>query len=117
MPERLLLKRIPRSADDIVLATDPMRGFVAELGGRGRTVSPHDPSLAAAALLANAEMSGARWAQLLARERIRWVLVNADTAHPALRAGLTRSRAERTETLGNIELWRTPPLLAEGATR
>ena len=117
VPERMLLKRIPDSEDDIVLATDPMRGFVAELGGRGRTVSPHDPSLAAAALLANADMSGARWAQLLARERIRWVLVNADTAHPALRAGLIRSRAERTETLGNIELWRTPPLLAEGATR
>ena len=117
VPERLLLKRIPRSADDIVLASDPMRGFVAELGGRGRTVSPHDPSLAAAALLANADMSGARWAQLLARERIRWVLVNADTAHPALRAGLARCGAELTETLGNIELWRTPPLSADGAPR
>lgn len=117
VPERVLLKRVPRSADDIVLATDPMRGFVAELGGRGRTVSPHDPSLAAAALLADADMSGARWAQLLARERIRWVLVNADTAHPALRAGLARSGAERTETLGNIELWRTPPLPADGAPR
>ena len=117
VPERLLLKRIPRSADDIVLASDPMRGFVAELGGRGRTVSPHDPSLAAAALLANRDISGAQWSQLFARERIRWMLVNADTAHPALRAGLARSGAERTETLGNIELWRTPPLAADGAPR
>ncbi len=117
VPERVLLRRIADGNDDIVLATDPMRGFVAELGGRGRTVSPHDPSLAATALLANADASGARWAALLARERVRWALVNADTAHPALRAGLARSRAQRTETLGNIELWRVPTLPADGAPR
>ena len=105
----------PASGDDIVLATDPRRGFGAELGGRGRTVSPHDPSLAAAALHANADASGARWAELLARERIRWVLVNADIANPALRAGLARGGAERTQTLDNIELWRTPTLPADGA--
>lgn len=117
VPERVLLKRIPDSTDDIVLAADPMRGFVAELGGRGRTVSPHDPSLAAAALLANRDVSGAQWSRLLARERIRWVLVNADTAPPALRAGLARSNAERTGTSGNIELWRAPTLPADGAPR
>lgn len=117
VPERVLLERIPDSADDIVLATDPMRGFVAELGGRGRTVSPHDPSLAASALLADRDLSGTRWSQLLARDRIRWVLVNADTAHPALRAGLARSGAERTETSGNIQLWRAPTLPADGAPR
>ena len=122
VPERVLLKRVARSAGDIVLATDPMRGFVAELGGRGRTVSPHDPSLAAAALLANTDMSGARWAQLLARERIRWALVNADTAHPALRAGFARSGAERIgaeriETLGNIELWRIQILPTDATSR
>lgn len=117
VPERMLLKRVPNGEDDIVLATDPMRGFVAELGGRGRTVSPHDPSLAAAALLANADASGACWAELLARERIRWVLVNMDTAHPALRAGLARSGAERAETLGGIELWRIRTLPTDGASR
>ncbi len=117
VPERLLLKRIPDSEDDIVLAVDPMRGFVAELGGRGRTVSPHDPSLAAAALDANADASGARWAALLARERIRWVLVNADTAHTSLRTGLARSGAERTNAMGSIELWRTPTAPANGMPR
>lgn len=117
VPERMLLKRIPDSADDIVLATDPMRGFIAELGGRGRTVSPHDPSLAAAALLANRDISGAQWSQLFARERIRWALVNADNAHPPLRAGLARSGAERMGTSGNIELWRVPTLPADGAPR
>lgn len=117
LPERLLLKRIPTSADDIVLAADPMRGFVAELGGRGRTVSPHDPSLAAVALIANADASGERWVELLTRERIRWVLVNADVANPALRAGLARNGAVRTDALGNIELWRQAPLPADGAPR
>jgi hypothetical protein len=106
VPERLLMKRIADTADDIVLAADPARGFIAELGGRGRTVSPHDPSLAASALRANADVSGARWTELFARERIRWVLVNADTASPALRAGLVRTGATRDAMLEHIELWR-----------
>ena len=117
VPERALLKRVPNSEQDIVLATDPMRGFVAELGGRGRTVSPHDPSLAAAARRANDDASGAHWAEMLARERIRWVLVNADIPNPALRAGLARSGAQRVETSGDIELWRTPTLPADGTPR
>ena len=108
LPERLLLKRIPDHADDIVLAADPARGFIAELGGRGRTVSPHDPSLAEAALRANGDASGIAWAELFARERIRWVLVNTDTASSALRAGLARAGAERTAALEQIELWRRP---------
>ena len=108
LPERLLLKRIPRHADDIVLAADPARGFIAELGGRGRTVSPHDPSLAEAALRANGDASGTVWAELFARERIRWILVNTDTASPALRAGLARAGAERAAALEQIELWRRP---------
>ena len=108
LPERLLLKRVPSSADDVVLAADPLRGFVAELGGRGRTVSPHDPSLALAALRANADASGVAWAELLARERIRWVLVNDETATPALRAGLARAGAESVAVIESIELWRRP---------
>jgi hypothetical protein len=106
LPERLLLKRIPDHADDIVLAADPARGFIAELGGRGRTVSPHDPSLADAALRANSDASGITWAELFARERTRWILVNTQTASPALRAGLARAGAERAAALEQIELWR-----------
>jgi hypothetical protein len=108
LPERLLLKRIPDAADDIVLATDPARGFVAEMAGRGRTVSPHDPSLAQAALRANGDISGTTWDELFVRERIRWILVNAQTASPALRAGLARTGATRDAKLECIELWRRP---------
>lgn len=106
VPERLLLRGVPVSEDDLVLATDPSRGFVAELGGRGRVVSEHDPSLAAAAAHANADTTGVAWAALFAREHIRWVLVNADTASPALRAGLAKTRAQRSANLAPMELWR-----------
>ncbi len=108
VPERLLLQRVPHTADAIVLATDPARGFIAELGGRGRTVSPHDPSLAAAATHADADASGAAWAALFASERIGWILVNTDQATPALRAGLARADAKRESTLEFIELWQRP---------
>lgn len=117
LPERLLLKQIPDHADDIVLAADPARGFVAELGGRGRTVSPHDPSLAEAALRANDDASGTAWAELFAREHIRWILVNTDTVSPALRAGLARAGAKRDATLAPIELWQQPTSTTGEATR
>jgi hypothetical protein len=105
LPERLLLRRLDTG---LLLATDPARGFIAELGGRGRTLSSHDPSLAAAALRANEDASGAAWAELFAREHIRWVLLNPDAASPALRAGLARAGAKREATLDDIELWRRP---------
>jgi hypothetical protein len=108
--ERLLIRRIPArsdgGADAPVLATDPARNMVAELASRGRTVSMHDPSLHAEAKIAEGDASGARWAALFARERIGWVLVNAERASPALRAGLAATGATRTETLHGIELWR-----------
>lgn len=112
--ERLLIRRIPDGVDDLVLAADPARNMVAELAGRGRTVSPHDPSLHADAKIADGDASGAGWAALLERERIRWVLVNADTASPALRAALAAAGATRIEALGGIELWRLPTGTATG---
>lgn len=108
--ERLLIRRIPTRADaridTYVLAADPTRNMVAELAGRGRTVSMHDPSLHAEAKIADGDASGARWAALFARERIGWVLVNGERASPALRAGLAAVGATRTDALHGIELWR-----------
>jgi hypothetical protein len=114
LPERLLLRGLPTADTGAVLATDPARGFVAELAGRGRTVSSHDPSLAAAAHDANRDASGGAWAALLARERIAWLLVNTQTANPALRTGLERIGATRTHHINRIELWRVPTLGAAG---
>lgn len=108
LPERLLLRRLPAGEAGTVLATDPARGFVAELAGRGRSVSLHDPSLARAARDADRDVDGSGWVVLLVRERIAWLLVNADTASPALRAGLDRIGATRTDSVERIELWRVP---------
>ena len=109
IPERVLIRRIPRDDTRAVLATDPARNVVAELAGRGRTASPHDPSIAAEAKSAEGDASGAAWATLLAHERIGWVLVNRATASHALDAGLRRADAQRIDTLHEIELWRLPP--------
>lgn len=113
LPERLLLRRLPEGDAGLLLAIDPARGFIAELGGRGRTVSPHDPSLAAAASHADGDTSGAAWSELFVRERIHWVMLNADTATPAVRAGLARTGAKRVAMIESIELWRSPAAAGE----
>lgn len=114
IPERVLIRRIPSNDTRAVLATDPTRNVVAELAGRGRTTSLHDPSLAADANTAEGDASGAAWAALLARERIGWTLVNRATASHALDAGLRRVGARRIDTLHEVELWQLPRA-AEGA--
>lgn len=106
VPERSLLREVPDAPDQLVLATDPSRNHVAELGGRGRTVSQHDPSLASEAAAAERDPSGARWAALFARHRIRWALVTTERASPALRAGLARASATQVRTLQAVALWR-----------
>jgi hypothetical protein len=108
VPERLLLRDVPNAPEHLVLATDRSRSHIAELAGRGRTVSGHDPSLASEAAVAEQDASGARWAALFARERIRWALVTSERASPAVRAGLARAGATHARTLRNIELWRLP---------
>lgn len=107
LPERLLLRRLPED-DGTVLATDPARGFVAELGGRGRTVSAHAPWLQREAKRADADGSGAGWATLLSAHDIRWALTNEASASPALRAGLRRAGAEAFAREGATTLWRLP---------
>jgi hypothetical protein len=108
LPERLLLRRLPDGDTGLVLAADPARGFIAELGGRGRTVSPHAPRWQAAARTADTDASGDGWKALFAREDIRWVLVNAQTASPALRAGLRAASAREVAREGAIALWALP---------
>jgi hypothetical protein len=115
VPERMLVRMIPQGRDELVLATDPEHNNVAELAGRGRTVSLHDPSLMQAAALADRDASGVAWAALLDRERIRWALVTAGRASPALRAGLARADAVVVDELRGQQLWRIRPALRRGA--
>lgn len=108
VPERVLIRRIPDEDARAVLAADPARNVVAELAGRGRTTSLHDPSLAAEAEAAERDASGHAWATLFSRERIGWMLVNRVMASHALDAGLRRAGAQRVDTLHDVELWRMP---------
>ncbi len=107
-PERLLVRDVPDGPEHLVLATDPFHSNVGELAGRGRTVAEHDPSLALAAKRADTDLSGAAWAALFERDRIRWALVTTTRASPALRAGLARANATHARTLRTVELWRLP---------
>ncbi len=116
VPERLLLREVPDAPDQLVLATDRFRSSIAELGVRGRTVAEHDPSLASETAAAERDPSGALWAALFARHRIRWALVTTERASPALRAALARTGATQARTLQAVELWRLPPSEARGAS-
>lgn len=112
LPERLLLRRLPAGDDGAVLAADPARGFVAELGGRGRTVSAHAPWWQREARRADGDATGIAWAGLLSAHDIRWVLGDDATASPALRAGLRRAGARAYAREGTTTLWRLPPASA-----
>lgn len=108
VPERRLIARLPPGDDGIVLATDPQRTYIAELGLRGRGVIDHAPGLAAAYRQAEADPSGAAWEALLTDSRARWVLLVPATASPALMAGLARRGGTQVDTEGDATMWRLP---------
>ena len=109
VPERLLLAHVPDREDDIVLATDPQRPYVGELGRRGRLLIDHDPTLANARRQAEADASGALWRVLFRRAEARWLLVVPATASPALQRALRDSGASRVSVVADAELWQLPP--------
>jgi hypothetical protein len=108
VPERVLIGAIPAGDHSIVLATNPTRGYVAELGGRGRTVSSHDPALEAARIAADADPTGARWRALFATTRARWILMTPATSSPALRKAIIDASGTRSAQSGDAQLWRLP---------
>ena len=106
-PERLLIAELRKRdpSDSIVLSLDRQAPFVAELAGRGRTVSWYAPSLDAAAIVADADGGGASWRRLIDDTGARWLLLHADRLSPAQRAALVTSDAERVRAIDNAELW------------
>jgi hypothetical protein len=108
LPERALLARLPAGDRQIVLATDPGRPYVAELGMRGRNVSWYSPRFAAAREAAENDASGAAWVRLFCRSGARWLLVTPEQASPALHAALAGTRAARLAQVGDAQLWKLP---------
>jgi len=108
VPERTLIAALPEGDRSIVLATDPLRGYIAELAGRGRAVSSHDPTFEAARIAADADASGSRWQALFAASRAQWILMTPTQSSAALRKALIDARATRNARAGDAELWRLP---------
>jgi hypothetical protein len=109
-PERLLASRIRASEDPQgnVLALDPAHPTSAEFGRRGRTTSQYDFSLSQAAAQADADTSGAAWAELMRRERVVHVLLRPENLSTAQRAGLARVGARLRGEQGVAQWWSLP---------
>lgn len=103
--ERTLLSLLPDD-DGIVLATDPQRGFIAELGGRGRLMSGHDPTLAMARVRADLDPTGLEWRRVMARADARWILVTEATATRGLLQALEAPELVQVRSVEGIALWR-----------
>lgn len=110
-PERILLARLrasPASAGN-VLAMDPDTAWVAEMGARARTTSRYDPSLAAAATLADRDATGAAWLSLLRDEDITEILLRKKALTEAQRNGLGRANATLRGEQGDAQWWSLEP--------
>jgi hypothetical protein len=108
VPERNLIAAVRGVPHGNVLALDPERPYVAELGARGRSVSGYDRTLQAAAQAADADAGGEGWVALLRREGITDVLLRPAVLTPAQRTALARIGAAHRQTQGDIEWWRIP---------
>lgn len=107
-PERNLVAAIRNTAHGTVLALDPDRPYVAELGVRGRSVSGYDRTLQQAARVADADASGTAWSALLRRAAVTDVLVHPGKQTAAQRAALIALGARREAVEADIEWWRIP---------
>lgn len=112
VPERNLIAAIRATPHHDVLALDPERPYIAELGVRGRSVSHLDRALQRGAVDADAVADGAAWAALLRREDISDLLVRPARLTPAQRAGLERLGAVQRGSEGDVQWWHLPA--AEG---
>jgi hypothetical protein len=108
VPERNLIAALRGTPHGSVLALDPTRPYVAELGMRGRSVSGYDRLLQRAAQAADADASGEQWMALLRREGITEVLVRPTLLAPAQQAALARLGAAPRQAQGDLQWWRIP---------
>ncbi|MBJ6978424.1 hypothetical protein [Luteimonas sp. MC1895] len=113
-PERLLAQAVRErwsaeggpSGNLLVLDLDtPM---LAEMASRARAPSWYDPSLAAAANIADADASGAAWVALWQREGIAELVLHAERLPAPRRAALRLAGARHEATVEGIEWWRLP---------
>jgi hypothetical protein len=113
-PERSLIAELRTldATDSIVLAIDPRAPNVAELAGRGRSVSWYSPAFEAKGMEAEQDPSGQRWRRLIDDSRASWILLRPEHLTQAQRAALASAAAQRVDTINEAELWswRTPSM-------
>ncbi|NYZ63551.1 hypothetical protein [Luteimonas deserti] len=103
--ERTLLRGLPPDPG-MVLATDPARGFVAELGGNGRLMSVHAPVLSIAREAADLDATGVAWRAIFDDLDVRWLLVSEAAASLALVRALQDDPGVRhVRSLNGVALW------------
>ena len=107
-PERNLIAAIRNTAHGNVLALDPDRPYVAELGVHGRSISGYDRTLQQAARVADADASGATWMALLRNTDVTDVLLRPGKETASQRVALGALGAEREAVEGDVEWWRIP---------
>ncbi|KQY50407.1 glycosyltransferase family 39 protein [Lysobacter sp. Root494] len=108
VPERNLIAAIRNTAHGNVLALDPDRPYVAELGVRGRSISGYDRTLQQAGRFADADPSGAAWIALLRKAGVTDVLLLPGKETVPQRAALSALHAERKAIEGDLEWWHIP---------
>jgi len=107
-PERNLAAAIRATDHGNVLALDPDRPYVAELGVHGRSISGYDRTLQQAARAADTDASGAAWSALLHGAGVTDVLLRPAKTSAPQRAALAALRAERKAVEGDAEWWHIP---------
>lgn len=112
VPERSVIAQLRahprRTGTGNVLMLDASNPSLAELGLRGRTVAWYDPGLRDMAQRAEADPSGASWAQLIHDQGISEVILRPESTTPAQRAALQRLHARRRVQIGKAEWWSLP---------
>jgi hypothetical protein len=97
-----------RNPEAIVLFSSPEEPFVAEMAGRGFTVSHYDPELEQARLLAEDDVSGASWRAIFERTNAQYAIVSRkDLDATSLTNAL--SDAQMIREIGSDQLWQLPP--------
>lgn len=107
-PERLLAAQLRGADVRSVLYLDDRAPAYAELGSAGRTTAWYAPGMQAAAVRADADVSGVRWSALLREAGISDVMARAGRMSPAQAAGLQRAGAKLQATAGEAQWWRLP---------
>ena len=107
-PHRSLVRIARDHPEAIVLFSSPEEPFVAEMAGRGFTVSHYDPELEHARILAESDLAGTSWRAIFERTNAQYAIVSRkDMDATALTRAL--SDAQMIREIGSDQLWQLPP--------